>query len=367
MIKRGLALSLVLGLASIVQADAVLEIDVPAHTCPGTVTVELFLKQSPVGDDALVRLVQLNADATDPALTLSNFQWNFGAVGHYKDSDFTTGPAGVSAAYYYENSADLGPNPAAQLNLPGDGTRVSIATLDVTVPGVGPYTLDLVNAGGDNDTSGVVSFGFGLDPVPDDDPVTYWRANEADLTGGNYSLCGLPECSLVAAASAPPDEGSLWRSASNTIRLTFDCGAGTLTAPVAGEIEIKEMLAGGGYGADLSSSFTYTVEGGNVLLIRENGAVLTHRSWYAIQHNGWSVVPWGPGDVQYVVQVGDANSDGRVQFNDLSFINASIPTDPAADDAREDINGDARVQFNDLSAANSSIPSDTVAKPAGHP
>ena len=361
MIKRGLALSLVLGLASVAQAGAVLEFGVPPYGAGDTVTVDIFLKQDPVGSDVLIRLVELHMDDTDPALGLSNFQWAFGAVVHYKDADLAGGPAGVACAYYYEVPGDLGPNPGAQLTLPGNGSSVLIGTIDVTLPDPfdQPAYLNVLNADdADPDLVSLVAFGFDLG----DDPVTAWRASDLSLSGGLYLFEPSTACTLVS--SAPPHDGSLWRTANNCMELTCDAGC-VLAEPGAGEVEIVELLAGGGYGADLSASFTFTVVGGNVLQIEENGTVLTNQTWYGVRNVGaWSGVD--PFMIHVVVQAGDANGDGRVQFNDLSFINTGIPTDPAMCGDRKDINGDARVQFNDLSAANVSIPSDTIAKPAGH-
>jgi hypothetical protein len=120
-----------------------------------------------------------------------------------------------------------------------------------------------------------------------------------------------------------------------------------------------------GFASDLSSGFTFTVEGGNVLRIRENASSLVHRKWYALRNTGaWIGV--APFEVQYVLQVGDANDDGRVLSSDLALINTGVPTDPAADNDRRDINGDGRILFNDMAVANAKIPSDTVPEPTGH-
>jgi hypothetical protein len=67
-----------------------------------------------------------------------------------------------------------------------------------------------------------------------------------------------------------------------------------------------------------------------VLKIMENGSCLDHRMWVAIRNvagiGGWAGV--GPFEVQYVVQVGDVNADGKVLANDLSVVFPHIPSAP---------------------------------------
>ncbi len=175
-------------------------------------------------------------------------------------------------------------------------------------------------------------------------------------------------CPAVALASSIPDSGqSLWRNQKNVIRLTFD---GDISVPGAGEVMIQEMIDGGICGDDLSAGFTFTVENDTqgqprVLRIRETASFLQHRKWYAVRNTGaWAAV--APFTVQYVVQVGDANNDGRVLNTDFGLVNAAIPTFSAADDDRRDINGDGRILNTDFGVLNSKIPSFPVAKPSGH-
>jgi hypothetical protein len=180
----------------------------------------------------------------------------------------------------------------------------------------------------------------------------------------------LIESEPIAAAPGVPPGGSLWRSAANFVLLTFDAD---IAAPGAGDVEVVEMLAGGGYGADLSANFTFTVmnDGGGdprILRIDEVGSILVHHGWYAFRNTGsWSGV--APFETQYPVAVGDANNDRRVLFNDLGVINGSVPClVPGTCVDRHDINGDGRVLFNDLGVANGSVPLVLPdPKPAGHP
>ena len=129
--------------------------------------------------------------------------------------------------------------------------------------------------------------------------------------------------------------------------------------PASGQVEVSELLDGGAFGSDLSTSFTFTVEensGGLVLRVKEAGTALRNQTWYAIRNTGgWAGV--APFQVHYLVQVGDANNDGFVSFVDLSFMNTGVGNRSANDDDRRDINGDARVLNSDLSAAWANISS----------
>ena len=171
----------------------------------------------------------------------------------------------------------------------------------------------------------------------------------------------------VLESSLPASGKSLWRNQRNIIRLTFDWD---IDSPPAGGVMIQEMLAGGTYGDDLSAGFTFAVENDGqgqprILKIRETASTLQHRKWYAVRNTGaWTAV--APFTVQYVVQVGDANNDGRVLNTDFGWVNAAIPNFKAADDDRRDINGDGRILNTDFGVLNSKIPSFHVAKPDGH-
>ncbi|MCK4658637.1 MAG: right-handed parallel beta-helix repeat-containing protein [Phycisphaerae bacterium] len=164
--------------------------------------------------------------------------------------------------------------------------------------------------------------------------------------------------------SVPSHEESLCRSAGNVIVLTF---AADLEAPEPGDILIQELLAEGAYGPDMSTSgFSFTVEEPTYrLVITDEGTVLSNKTWIAVRHvGGWAGM--GSFTVQYMIQVGDVNNDGRVMANDLSPIFPMIPTAGASPTERCDINGDGRVMADDLSPVFPNIPSPSVPKPCGH-
>ncbi len=191
MVKRGLALTCVLGMASMAQAGASQNVELRAvsanpHNGPGVfnpgeeVMVDIFVTQD-AGEERLLRLVHLHFDGTDGSLEpgLGALVWDSDSATHYQDTSRGSAapgdPAGVATAYYFANPADLGPNPASQLTLPAAG-EVRVATLELTLPMVpGDYLLDALTA----DSS--VSFGY--DFVGDATPITFWR-NPGNLEDG---------------------------------------------------------------------------------------------------------------------------------------------------------------------------------------
>ena len=97
------------------------------------------------------------------------------------------------------------------------------------------------------------------------------------------------------------------------------------------------MIAGGTHGSDLSTAFTFTVENNTegqprMLKIRETASSLLHP--IGTQSGHGRLAGESPFVVQYVVQVGDANNDGRVLNTDFGIVKAANPTFNAADDNR---------------------------------
>ena len=312
--------------------------------------------------------------------------WDFGGInncptapssgamcgdGHFIE-DVLTGarPKVMSDTFYFVDPLNLTGPASAMRVLPGDGSSIRMGRLTVRVPmTLGNYTLNVMNASQANPDlgGGDVRWGYGIDV--DGNALTTWRLpDRSDRwnrgVSGRRDAWGMPDRCEELVSADPVHRKTLWRTTKNLSRLTFD---GALSAaPTAGQILIQEMIAGGTYGPDVSANFTFTLEsGGTVLKVINNANTLQHRKWYAIRNTGG----WAAANaflVQYVVQMGDANNDGRVLFTDLANINAGIPTDPAADTNRRDINADARVLFTDMAAANARIPSDLVPVPAGH-
>jgi hypothetical protein len=170
-------------------------------------------------------------------------------------------------------------------------------------------------------------------------------------------------CEAPALASqVPACDDTLPRFQNNAVELTF---AGPMAggAPAAGQVLVQELLAGGGFGPDLSANFTFTVVSPTVLRVRDNAATLVNGKWYGIRNTGgWSGSQ--NFEVDYVAVYGDSNNDRVNDFGDLSFIFAFLG--PATPTDRSDVNSDGVVDFGDLSAAFSFIGSFDPGKPDNH-
>lgn len=281
-----------------------------------------------------------------------------------------------------EDFADLDENDNTSEDTPLDLDLVDRVSIDDRVIGseidMGPYEIDVcttnVDCGADDDPCNglekcdqahcVIDIDdCNLNGIDDFCDIMNGPSEDCDANGvPDDEVCQPGEQLAVMLLAIPAHEHSLWRTQKNTIRFTFACDIST---PGSDDVLIQEMLNNGDFDSDVSSGFTFTVENGNVLKVRETASSLTHRKWYAIRNTGgWNGV--ANFEVQYVVQMGDANDDGRVLFSDLGLINTGIPTNPAADDDRRDINGDASILFSDMGAANANVPSDTVTEPTGH-
>ena len=198
-------------------------------------------------------------------------------------------------------------------------------------------------------------------------------ADECDISGGTSLDAdgdGTPdECEepvpVILQSALPPNQGTLWRTAQNIVRLTFD---GNLpAAPAAGQIVIQELLAGGGFGPDLSAGFTFTIDTDpKVLKIRETATSLTHRKWYAIRNTGgWTGV--ANFEVQYVVLMGDVDNNGFVQNLDAGAIYPNVSPLPKPDDYRYDVDGNGFCQNLDAGGVFPRVsPLPKPAKPSGH-
>ncbi|MCH7597340.1 MAG: hypothetical protein IID35_12390, partial [Planctomycetes bacterium] len=279
MLRRGLAFSLLLAMVSAAQAGVIVDL-VPATAGPyaqdQSVDVDIMLRQDPTGSDHSLRFIQFDCNTTAAELTLipptihslansPNIRfWNFVGVtncatstdaacgsGHFLE-DVLNGPRGriLSATYYFTNPADLGENTTAQRILPGNGDAVKVGVMRVRMPSQdGAFMLDVVNATETNpDVGGVdVRWGFGFNV--NGEPLTTWRANTGEITGGTLEMCVGPPalCGDVTldftvppftsvGQSLPPLGGTLWRTAKNIVRLTF---VGNPPAvPGVGEIEV---------------------------------------------------------------------------------------------------------------------------------
>jgi hypothetical protein len=425
---RGLALGLVLTAATAVQAGTQIRL-VPqnvssnllnplGHYLPGeVVNVNVYAVQTPAGPDHLLRLAKFHFDATSPQLAISNIAFGaYSATGHYVDSSLATGPAGIAAAYTFVAAANLGPNPANQLAMLGNGTPALVGSFSVTMPAAaGSYMLDVMNAGGaSTDVRAAVTYGFGCAPAtpcangahPDDVfPVTTDRPG-AGLTGGTLALVTNTPTVLVAGVPAIPpqnadvrvthplDGGNLWRTQQQVIRIAFTQDIGVVgNLPSCPAIEIRELIAGaapatganfagGTFGANLNvgAAFACGIEADpnqanapRILRIRDTNPVdFLIRKWYTVQNLG-GFAGASPFRLDYRCMPGDRDNNGLINASDPGAINADILAgiggfNATRDQRRGDIDGNNIINPTDVGASNTNIPMGAfLAKPAGHP
>jgi hypothetical protein len=406
MLRRGLAFCTTLAMASVVQAGATITLvpQIPGPYSAGqSVRVDVMLANDGGDTDHALRFIQLDfgnsspamLDCTDPLTgclsptathqlacpngvpgTSAVRFWDFGETplcigdsascgcGHFLEDAILGARTNVlSSTYYFTDAANLGENTTAQRVLKGDGTPLKIGDITVNLPPAdGTYTLNVMGTATNPDIGGAdVRWGFGTNI--NGEPLTTWR-NGSGLSGGSLEIC-VGSCGPPGGAdlvsSTPSCGTSLTRTQKNVMRLTFD---DTIAAPGAGEVQIRELGAGGTFvGGDLSATFTMTVEPGNILRIADNGATLDDGKWYGITNNGWTNV--SAFQVDYRTIRGDADNSGVTGFADLSLMNQGIVS-PAADDDLNDIDGSGAVTFADLSIANQWISSAAGPKPDGH-
>jgi len=230
----------------------------------------------------------------------------------------------------------------------------------------GPYTLDAFDI-----FANVILDGEDGNPFWATEPAGLGSVTNLAITVGDVPVAlvsSYPPFTGFGVATVPA-QGALWRSAGNVVRLTFDGALPGL--PGAGQLLIQEMLAGGAAGQDLSASFAFTLESGDMVLRIRDGltttptANLTHRRWYVIRNTGgWAGV--ANFVAEFPVQAGDASGDNRVLQADAGLINTFVPClTGCGDQNRNDINGDARVLQADVGQAASSVSSLPVVKPTG--
>ena len=379
MLSRGVAMSLGLLLPTIVQAGAVIELRPVVSTnvynpCGTylrgeTVTVEVYASQSPAGNLELLRLVQLDFTDSDPSLVLPATVTWAATTNHFAFLADDGGTAKRLSNTFHGNTAipDLGPNASEQLNLLGDGTCVKLGEFDVRMPTTsGTFLLDVMNATStDADRGAQIRFGFSLGGTS---PITAWRADTSDLTGGTYSFDVIDQ---AVVTTAPGDGGSLPSTDTNHILIDFDRAVGP-NGPInlIGLVQIKELRADCGLGGtDLAAGgdFAFSLENGGTTLriIESSTRQLTDGTWYGVVNAAWPGVP--AFKVDLVALQGDVNGSLFTDFGDVSSLLAVI-NDGAATDAnrRADVDGSGFIDFGDVSALLANIDTGTPAKPSGH-
>lgn len=379
MFRRGLALCMALGLFTAVHAQSVsITMNPPGGTFAAgqQVDVDVFLTLTGAGGSKSLRMVQLDVSASHADLLATdvfpivagtiNF-WDFTTIAGCPGTCSTNHnvepiPTGLRTNIGSITYLGLTTNAAEQLTLV-ENVAFRIGRVRLTMPNApGSYPYSFIGTGPAPDAGAMVVYGFGV--LAGDDEVRLTTG--AGITGGTATFTVGGGCVDPAelASSFPPINGTLQRPSRNYIRMTLD--AIPANPVVAGDFEIVEMLAGGGFGPDVSAGFTVTQDGANVILQEGLTAATMNGKWYRVRSTDQNCISV---NLCYLTRYGDASNDKFTNFADLVNINSSIPTLPANisdGNRRRDINGDNFINFADMVAANGFIPSLSVAVPAGH-
>lgn len=379
MFLRGIALCLAFGLVSTVNAQSInITMNPPGGNFnPGeVVNVDVFLTLSGATGTKLLRHVQLDvtnshADllATDvfPMLNGASFGfWDFDSLancpglcsdGHNVEAIPTGARTNIGSITYLGLTADA----SKQLGLV-NGVAFKIGRVTLTMPNTpGDYNYSFVGTGAAPDAGARVVYGFGV--LAGDDQVSLSRG--AGITGGTatFTVGGMMP-PVTVASSFPASGSSLWRATKNRVRITFSGIPAQNVA--AGDFEIVEMLAGGGFGANVAGTFGVTQTGADVVL-QDAASGLTNKKWYRVRSTSQNQKI--SANLCYFVQAGDADGNRIVNATDLGTVNASIPTLPAGindGNRRRDIDGNNIINATDLGVTNAFVPGLPAAVPTGH-
>jgi len=164
------------------------------------------------------------------------------------------------------------------------------------------------------------------------------------------AVIGLAEPALLS--SEPPAEGTLPKTQSNVILLTFD---NPIELPSGPPLSVAPI----GGGQDEGDWFLCSVEPDGVTLKAiEDGPVLLDRTWYRIAPTADFEV--GPFTIDLCTLLGDANGSGRVTTADYVEVKAHMGE---YTDARYDLNGTGRVTTADYSVVKEHLGRRAPAKP----
>ena len=193
MFKRGLVLSLVLCMASVVNAGSTsLELrpsapaDAAGYARGEVVDVEIVLLN---GEGAAfdIRLAQVDFAASDAQLSIADFGIDLSSL--LADALYTQFPTDMAGGNTIANVTYSGstPTPGFILNI-GEGGELSLGTATVTLPDAdGTYRLDVVNGDAPNNNSGA-RFDYGFDSR-----TILWPVG-----GGQTDLTVVPEPATLA-------------------------------------------------------------------------------------------------------------------------------------------------------------------------
>ena len=243
--------------------------------------------------------------------------------------------------------------------LNGTGTQVTnwvTSNAQLFDPANFDYHLTAASTGAiDQGSDPGLGLGYSLTPIYEylHPANTQSRPADATLDIGAYEYAvALP----ALVWSEPPAEGTLPKTASNIIVLSFDL---PITLPVGDPLLVTEL---GDPNNDVSGAFTYSVDpndpNGNTLKAIENGAQLADQTWYRVTPSQDFAAEAFTLDVATLR--GDGNNSGRVTTADYSEVKAHMGE---RTDARYDLNGSGRITTADYSVVKAHLGNRTPAKP----
>ena len=196
--QRTLAIAMVLMLGATSLAHAGAEINLvgdpdkslydPAEAI--TVSIYATMTEAPINPVVELRGMQLDYQATDSQIGLpETMDFVNPPPGLYAEFEALPIPASVCLSV-------CGLFPGSMIELLLD-EPVLFGTVEITAPDEMDTTgtLDVANAGEANiNFGGSLTFGWGGTP---DDPITVWRFNTGELTGGTLDITTVPEPATV--------------------------------------------------------------------------------------------------------------------------------------------------------------------------
>jgi hypothetical protein len=200
-----------------------------------------------------------------------------------------------------------------------------------------------------------LGLGYPLTPVYEYLHPTDRQSRPADATldiGAYEYAVALP----ALVSSEPADDGTLPKTASNIIVLSFDS---PIALPVGDPLLVTEL---GDPNNDVSGAFAYSIDpndpNGSTLNAIESGAQLADQTWYRVTPSQDFAVEAFTLDV--CTLRGDANNSGRVTTADYSEVKAHMGE---RTDARYDLNGSGRITTADYSVVKANMGNRAPAKP----
>ena len=166
----------------------------------------------------------------------------------------------------------------------------------------------------------------------------------------------LPGCG-PATPGKPACDGVLPRTAGTVIKLQYPADIAVCNPT----IQIRELLDGGLYNADLSGSFSIVDAGGGLMILTDSGATLVNRMWYGITDNLGT-------KIDYIVIYGNVDGDQDTDALDANAIWQNR-LNPVSDNTPFDIDGDGDVDALDVNAAwfaRDALVPPVPPKPTGH-